>query len=167
MAIHYCAGMNEEMRQCIIYDSDKRDARLIGVEYIISERLFKGLPEEEKQLWHSHQYEVKSGELFAPNIPDIAEHELMEELVNTYGKTWHFWQVDRGDKLPLGIPQLMMGFTADGQLDPKLLKKGEDYFKVSTEKNRENRRDIQPHQIAAGANAWEKSQAVQLTLKAV
>lgn len=22
--------------------------------------------------------------------------------VGTYGKTWHFWQVDRGDALPYG-----------------------------------------------------------------
>jgi hypothetical protein len=29
--------------------SDKPDARLIGCEYIISERLFNGLPEEEKR----------------------------------------------------------------------------------------------------------------------
>jgi hypothetical protein len=41
----------------------------------------------------------------------------MKVLIGTYGKTWHTWQVDRGDKLPLGIPQLMMAFTADGQLN--------------------------------------------------
>ena len=28
----------------------------------------------------------------------------MQKLVNTYGKTFHTWQVDRGDTLPLGIP---------------------------------------------------------------
>ena len=69
MAIHYCAGMNEEMRQCIIYDSDRKDARMIGVEYIISERLFNTLPEDEKKLWHSHRYEVQSGQLLAPKVP--------------------------------------------------------------------------------------------------
>lgn len=30
-------------------------ARLIGIEYIITERLFRELPEEEKKYWHSHQ----------------------------------------------------------------------------------------------------------------
>ncbi len=68
MAIHYCAGMNEEMRQCIIYDSDRKDARMMGVEYIISERLFNTLPEDEKKLWHSHRYEVQSGQLLAPKV---------------------------------------------------------------------------------------------------
>lgn len=36
--------------------------------------------------------------------------------VSTYGKTIHTWQVDRGDTLPLGAPQLMMSPTADGQV---------------------------------------------------
>lgn len=30
-------------------------ARLIGLEYIISERLFRELPEQEKKYWHSHR----------------------------------------------------------------------------------------------------------------
>lgn len=29
-----------------------------GVEYIISRRLYEGLPEYEKRFWHSHVYEV-------------------------------------------------------------------------------------------------------------
>ncbi len=28
----------------------------------------------------------------------------MKKLINTYGKTFHTWQVDRGDTLPLGNP---------------------------------------------------------------
>lgn len=31
-----------------------------------------------------------------------AEVEAMDEVVGLYGKTWHFWQVDKGDELPLG-----------------------------------------------------------------
>jgi hypothetical protein len=57
-AHHYCSHLNEEVRQCILYDSDSPNARLIGVEYIISRRLFEALPEEEKKYWHSHVYEV-------------------------------------------------------------------------------------------------------------
>jgi hypothetical protein len=32
--------------------------RIAGVEYVISEKIFKTLPQEEKQLWHSHEFEV-------------------------------------------------------------------------------------------------------------
>jgi hypothetical protein len=35
-------------------------------------------------------------------------------FIKTYGKVFHFWQVDRGDPLPMGPPRLMMSLTADG-----------------------------------------------------
>jgi hypothetical protein len=89
IAHHYCSHINQDVRQCVIYDSDRADARLIGIEYIISEDLFNQLSSEEKKLWHSHIYEVKSGQLIAPGVPDIAEKEVMKEIVNTYGKTFH------------------------------------------------------------------------------
>jgi hypothetical protein len=55
-----------------------------------------------------------------PNVPgavwEIAETEELKEVVGLYGKTWHFWQVDRGDELPLGRPMLMGSFTKDEQV---------------------------------------------------
>lgn len=51
VAHHYCHHLNEDVHQCVIYDSNAPNARLIGVEYIISERLFKLLPEEERKYW--------------------------------------------------------------------------------------------------------------------
>jgi hypothetical protein len=36
----------------VIYDSDKPDARLIGIEYVVNEEVFIKLPEEEKKYWH-------------------------------------------------------------------------------------------------------------------
>ncbi len=83
-------------------DSDEPGARLIGVEYIVSERLFQALPEAERRLWHSHRYEVQSGVLVAPHVPKAAERADMQKLAGTYGKAVHTWQIDRGDALPLG-----------------------------------------------------------------
>ncbi|MBA0616256.1 hypothetical protein Godav_016317, partial [Gossypium davidsonii] len=108
------------MRQCLIYDTPEADAKLIGLEYIISENLFLTLPDEEKPLWHSHLYEVKSGVLFMPRVPGPIERQDLEKVCKTYGKTIHFWQIDKGDNLPLGLPQLMMTLTRDGQLDDEL-----------------------------------------------
>ena len=62
-AHHFCACPNEDVRQCVSYASDKPNARLIGLEYIISDKLFETLPDEEKIYWHSHKYEVQSGTL--------------------------------------------------------------------------------------------------------
>ena len=72
-AHHYCAVLNEELIQCVIYDGNVKDAKLMGVEYIISGRQFAALPAAEKRLWHSHVHEVKSGQLIAPGIPEAAE----------------------------------------------------------------------------------------------
>lgn len=57
-------------------------------------------------------------------------------MVNTYGKQWNLWQVDRGDVLPcaitfhffsfvvtnqiVGLPQLMMVATGPGEWNSKL-----------------------------------------------
>lgn len=59
IAEHYCAHLSDEVLECVLYDSDKPGARLIGIEYIVSAKIFESLPAEEKKLWHSHNYEVR------------------------------------------------------------------------------------------------------------
>jgi Protein of unknown function (DUF1264) len=102
--------IDEDMRQCLLYASDAPNARLIGVEYMVSPKIFDTLDPEEQKLWHSHVYEVKSGMLFMPKptgVPEIvwltAETKAMEEIITLYGKTFHFWETDKGHTLPLGL----------------------------------------------------------------
>ncbi|MEP6937234.1 MAG: OBAP family protein [Chthoniobacterales bacterium] len=166
IAEHYCSHLSDEVLQCVIYDSNKPGARLIGVEYIVSAKIFASLPAEEKKLWHSHNYEVKSGVLTAPGMADAAEKDLMKVLIGTYGKTWHTWQVDRDAKLPIGIPQLMMGFTADGQAQAKIVSERDTLYGSSAAK-KTARTDIADVKLDPGADAWEKGSAVQLDLKTV
>ncbi|KRP45870.1 Protein of unknown function [Pseudomonas libanensis] len=161
-AHHYCAILNEEVIQCVIYDGNRKDAKLMGVEYIISEQLFNTLPAQEKALWHSHVHEVKSGQLVAPGIPQVAEHALMEKLVHTYGKTWHTWHTDLHKQLPLGVPQLMMGFTADGQADPKMVAERDKRLGVDSNQKKAARADIATRAIAPGADAWRQGTIIQI-----
>ncbi len=161
-ADHYCSHLNADVWQCIIYESDKKNARLIGVEYIISGALFNGLPPEEKKLWHSHRYEVMSGQLIAPGMADGAEMQLMKDFVTTYGKTWYLWQVDRGDPLPLGLPKLMMGFTGDGQVDPKMVSARDREFNLDSSKIKSGRAGIATREVAPGADAWQHGRAFQI-----
>jgi hypothetical protein len=163
-AHHYVSRLNEDVHQAIIYDGNSEDAKIMGIEYIISERLFKTLDEEEKKLWHSHVYEVKSGELIAPGVPDAAEHELMEQLVSTYGKTIHTWHTDQDRELPVGSPMIMMGFTKDGQIKPELVKDRDQRFNISTSEKKANRNDINAPQIDPQANAWEKGEVRQFII---
>lgn len=164
-AHHYCILGNEDFNQCIIFDGNGPDAKLIGIEYIVSAKLFATLPDDERLLWHSHDFEVLSGQLTAPGIPEPAEHELMEKLVSTYGKTIHTWQVDRGDSLPLGIPQVMMGFTADGQINSAMLADRDRRFGISTDAKRKDRADIPAPELLPGVNAWKDGKVAQLKVQ--
>jgi len=163
-ATHFCIHLQHDLHQCVIFDSNRPDARLIGIEYIISEERFRRLPEEEKRLWHSHHYEVKSGTLMAPGIPELAEHAYFKDLISTYGKTFHAWQIDRDD-FPYGIPQLMMGFTEDGQADPAMIAARDRRLGVSSERRRRQREDIPMPDLVPGANAWRSGRTVQTRLE--
>ncbi|MFR0354890.1 DUF1264 domain-containing protein [Streptomyces sediminimaris] len=84
-----------------------------------------GAPDAEKPSWHPHNYEVLSGRLAAPGLPEAAETALMKHLLNSYGKTWHTWHTHtRGDvsgtELPLGGPKPMWSFDRDGECDEEL-----------------------------------------------
>ena len=62
VAYHYCKPMNDDLiAQCLLYDGTGPDARLIGVEYLVSGDVFKKMPAEEKAYWHDHKYEVDAG----------------------------------------------------------------------------------------------------------
>ena len=160
-AHHYCANLNEELIQCVIFDGNKKDARLMGVEYIVSAALFATLPEAEKTMWHSHVHEVKSGQLIAPGIPEVAEHALMKKLVGTYGKTFHTWHTDMQRELPVGVPQIMMGFTGDKQIRAELVAARDARFGVSSERKKADRADIDSSAPLAGADAWQTGKVVQ------
>ena len=148
-----------DVRQCLIYDTPEPNARLIGVEYMISAKVFKTLDPEERKLWHSHVFEVKSGMLImaGPNgLPtgawEVAETKEMEDVIGLYGKTYHFWQVDRGDNLPLGGPELMMSFTTEEQCPgfKGMVGERDSRFKVNHEQKAEKRSYIQDPPIHDG-----------------
>lgn len=72
-------------------------------------------------------------------------------LVTTYGKTFHTWQYDKHD-FPYRIPQLMMGFTEDGQANNAMVADRDRRVGVSTSVRRQNRTDISMPNVVQGAN---------------
>jgi hypothetical protein len=116
-ADHYCVLLSDDFLQCVIYTTATTLTHLAGIEYIISPALFETLDMEERQLWHSHSYEVSSGSLIEPGMPASIDLAIMEVLVGTYGKTAHPWRFDAQNlTVQVGIPELVMGYTADGQI---------------------------------------------------
>lgn len=103
---HYCQQVSEDFVQCAVYDGNTKGAHLIGIEHIVSDKVYQSLPAKEKAYWHPHDGEVDSGMLLAPGIPGPAHQSLMKKVRTTHGKTWHVWDT-HADKLPFGEPQLM------------------------------------------------------------
>lgn len=148
-AHHYCAEKSEDFLQCALFDGNTSAANLVGIEYIISERLFDQLPADEKKFWHPHDYEILSGQLIAPGMPESAEHRLMKKKMNSYGKTWHLWNTgyfgqSHGDAVPLGNPMLAWSFNADGEAPTLLVSERDQRFGISTEERRADRSDLRP-----------------------
>lgn len=147
-AHHYCRQVNGEFFQCVLFDGNTKDANLIGIEYIISERLFDQLPGAEQDYWHPHNFEVFSGELIALGLPAAAEKAMLRFLVNSYGKTWHTWKTaecnrpESGDALPLGEPRLMWSFNRFHELDDAMLAERNRAYGVDEGKKIEEREEL-------------------------
>jgi hypothetical protein len=141
-AHHFCRQVNEDFAQCALFDGNTAEANLNGIEFIISERLFETLPNDEKSMWHPHNGEILSGQLVAPGLPEIAEKELMKGKMNSYGKTWHVWATDRGDRLPLGMPMLAWSFNRDGEAHPGLVEKRDKEMSIDSQEKRRKRQDL-------------------------
>lgn len=124
---------------------------------MITPRLYSTLEPSERRLWHSHVFEVKSGELIMPKptcIPEVAweavETKEMEFVVQLYGKAYHLWQVDRGDKLPLGGPKLMMSHTQESPDIERLITARDEKFGTDHQRKVELRKYINEPEIHPG-----------------
>lgn len=135
IAHHFCVGHKRgsagDVFQCVLFDGSGKDAKLIGVEYIISDAAYRKLPEDEKKYWHAHTYEVLGGGLTAPGMDQKAETDLMEVLLTTWGKAWHTWPKPSED-IPTGDPLLIWSLMGDGQVDKELLARRDKELKVNS-----------------------------------
>lgn len=146
-AHHFCKVVNDDFLQCVLFDGNTKDANLIGIEYIISGRLFGGLPEEERPYWHPHNFELLSGQLAAPGLPEKAEKAFLAQLVNSYGKTWHTWHTTSGHagagmELPYGDPKLMWSFNRDGECDEAMKQDRDVAMGLDTDRKRGDRQSF-------------------------
>jgi hypothetical protein len=157
-AHHFCHARNEEFTQCVIFDANTANANLVGIEYIISERLYEQLAPEEKALWHPHNYEILSGQLVAPGLPQVAENAFLAKKLNSYGKTWHTWDTADADRktMPLGPAMLAWSFNADGELPKEVEQERDKRMNIEVAQKREARKsmavDAHPQR---GVNALE------------
>ncbi len=139
---HFCAAHSEaggdDMFQCVLFDTTGKNARLIGVEYLISDGAYRQLPDDEKKFWHAHTYEVLGGGLIAPGMTPDDEMKFMKTILTTWGKAWHTWP-DPQTTVPMGEPMLIWSIMGDGQINEELVAARDKEFGCSTKLIREKR----------------------------
>jgi len=145
----YVSHINEDFMQALIMDDETDDARLIGIEYIITPKIFDQLTPEEKKLWHSLNYLVRSGVLVAPRLPKVIEHRLMKDLAPAYAKAIYVWNKEESF-LPVGVPQFLSAPTHDGVLKVSLIQRLYDKYGYDWEKIRNSREDIRENSSLQG-----------------
>lgn len=91
-----------------------------------------------------------------------AEVAEMETVIGLYGKIFHLWQTDRGDELPMGMPQLMTSFTEARQMEKmggfeKIVGERDERLGGDWKRKKEERKDIEEPVIHEDADqTWKK-----------
>ena len=111
VAYHYCKALNDDVSQCVLYDGTGPDARLIGIEYLVSDALYRKMPPEEKVYWHDHRYEVDSGLIRSLTQTGPEEKQTLAGVRTLWGKVFHTWA--SGKTYPAGPPRLFWAVTGE------------------------------------------------------
>lgn len=105
IAHHWCKQVKGGMFECQLYDSDDKDARLVGVETVVPTDVWKSFDGAEQNQWHYHKEEIPK---INAKLPDLSEEEaakVVETLNETYGKVYLLWDPAKSD-LPTGQPSI-------------------------------------------------------------
>ncbi len=111
VAYHYCKPVNDDVSQCVLYDGTGPDARLIGIEYLVSDALYRKMPPEEKVYWHDHKHEVDAGLLKSLTQVGDDEKKTLAVVRTLWGKVFHTWTT--GKSYPVGPPRLFWAVTGE------------------------------------------------------
>ena len=111
VAYHFCKEVNGDLSQCVLYDGTGPDAKLIGVEYLISDAVYQKMPPEEKAYWHDHKHEVDAGYLKSLTQTGDDERRTLGKIRTCWGKVYHTWA--SGTDYPRGPARLFWSVTGE------------------------------------------------------
>jgi hypothetical protein len=114
VAYHFCKAVNDNVCQCILYDGVGPDARLIGIEYLVTDEIYRQMPTEEQAYWHDHKYEVDSRLLRSLTQSGAEEAATLAKVRTLWGKVYHTWV--SGQDYPQGPARLFWSVTGEEPL---------------------------------------------------
>ena len=105
IAHHYCKAVAGGLIECQLYDSDRPDAKLVGVEMVVDAKTYNTFSADEKALWHYHKTEIPKVNATLPDLSPEEAAKVVKSLEETYGKLYILWDPDRSE-LPTGKPEV-------------------------------------------------------------
>lgn len=126
VAYHFCKPLNESVNQCVLYDGTGPNAKLIGIEYLVTDAMYQKFPAEEKAYWHDHKHEVDAGLIRSLTQKGEEEKATLGVVRTLWGKVYHTWA--SGEDYPRGPARLFWAVTGqdpyelpkDAKLPPEL-----------------------------------------------
>jgi Protein of unknown function (DUF1264) len=109
VAYHFCKPINDDVSQCILYDGTGPDARLIGIEYLVTDAIYNKMPPEEQAYWHDYKYEIDSGLLKSLTQSGADEEASLAKIRTLRAKVFYTWM--SGGDYPEGPAQLFWSVT--------------------------------------------------------
>jgi hypothetical protein len=105
IAHHYCKGVSGGLTECLLFESDEPDARLVGVEVIVGPAVYATFSADEKAMWHYHKEEIPK---VSATLPDLSAEEaakVVKSIEDTYGKIYLIWDPGK-TSVPTGQPSV-------------------------------------------------------------
>jgi hypothetical protein len=111
---NYCSPTSGGiMASCLLFDGNRANATLIGIEYVISSEQYASLPEREKPNWTPVSQEGgKDVDFRFPYLTTQQLQGLSKQFQGAYAKLIITW--DPKDKLPLYPPQVVVESLVGG-----------------------------------------------------
>jgi hypothetical protein len=105
IAHHYCKAVAGGLIECLLFDSDAADARLVGVEVIADAATYDQFDPAEQARWHYHKDEIPKVEATLPDLSAEEAAKVVAQIEETYGKLYVLWDPTLTE-LPVGEPSL-------------------------------------------------------------
>lgn len=107
IAHHWCKPVPGMAAECLIFDSDSADARLVEVETIVSPAVYKSFSPQEQALWHWHKTEIPKVNAKLPDLTPAEAAKVVASITDTYGKVWMLWD-PMDNPNPVGNPTVVV-----------------------------------------------------------
>lgn len=107
VAHHWCKAVSGGMLECMIFDNDASDARLVEVETIVGPDVYKTFAPKEQAMWHYHKTEIPKVNAKMPDVSADEAKATVAKLNDTYGKLWLLWD-PKTNKEPIGAPTVVV-----------------------------------------------------------